>query len=73
LKLLRPSMSALASLALLAGPVAAQAKPAPAPRAADKVDRHEALAGFGWGWYVLILLIAGGVYLLVNQDEPTSP
>jgi len=70
LKHLRPALAALASASLIAVPVAAQAA---TPRKATAVRSNEQLAGFGWGWYVLILLIAGGIYLLVNQDEPTSP
>jgi hypothetical protein len=63
-------MAALVSASLIASPVAAQAA---APRAAKPVHANEQLAGFGWGWYVLILLIAGGAYLLLNEDTPTSP
>jgi hypothetical protein len=70
LKFFRPALTVLLSSSLIAAPVLAHAAPA---RSAKSVRPSEQLAGFGWGWYVLILLIAGGVYLLLNEDNPTSP
>ena len=63
-------MAALISSSLAVSPVLAQAH---TPRAARPVAANEKLAGFGWGWYVLLLLVAGGVYLLLNEDAPVSP
>jgi hypothetical protein len=70
LKIFRPALAALASASLIASPVAAQAA---TPRKASAVHTDEQLAGFGWGWYVLLLLIGGGIYLLVTKDNPSSP
>ena len=65
------ALSAAVATALIAGPVSARQAPTDT-RTSAKVHADR-LFGFGWGWFFLLALIAGGVVYLVNHDNPASP
>lgn len=73
--MLRGAVSAVSALALTIVPLAAQAAPQPAPRAAAATEESQELVGtMAWVLAAIgVALVIWGIIELTDDDEPESP